>query len=63
MGIDPVKIEVGQTADLCIFDPELEWEVIPSELNSKSKNTVFKGEKLKGKNLYTICGGKLVYQL
>ena len=63
MGIDPVKIEVGQTADLCIFDPDLEWEVIPSELNSKSKNTVFKGEKLKGKNLYTICGGKLVYQL
>ena len=63
MGIPPVKIEVGQTADLCIFDPDLEWEVIPSELNSKSKNTVFKGEKLKGKNLYTICGGKLVYQL
>ncbi|MBQ7070461.1 MAG: dihydroorotase [Ruminococcus sp.] len=63
MNIDPVKIEVGQTADLCIFDPDLEWEVIPSELNSKSKNTVFKGAKLKGKNLYTICGGKIVYQL
>ena len=63
MNIDPVKIEVGQTAELCIFDPDLEWEVIPSELNSKSKNTVFKGSKLKGKNLYTICGGKIVYQL
>ncbi len=63
MNIDPVKIEVGRTAELCIFDPDHEWEVVPSELNSKSKNTVFKGEILKGKNLYTICGGKLVYQL
>ena len=49
--------------DLAIIDPDLEWEVIPQELHSKSKNSVFKGERLRGRNLYTICRGKVVYSL
>lgn len=63
MGIEPVKIAAGYPCELCIFDPDFEWEVIPEELNSKSKNSVFKGEKLKGRNIYTICGGKVVFSL
>ena len=43
MGLEPIKIAVGERCDLCIFDPDYEWEVIPAELNSKSKNSVFKG--------------------
>ena len=62
LGLSPVKIAVGERADLAIIDPELEWEVIPERLHSKSKNSVFKGERLKGKNLYTICRGKIVYE-
>lgn len=63
MGIEPIKIAEGEPCELCIFDPEYEWEVIPEELNSKSKNSVFKGERLKGKNIYTICDGKIVFAL
>lgn len=63
LGLAPVKIAVGQRADLALIDPEQEWEVIPAELHSKSKNSVFKGEKLKGKNVYTICKGKVVFEL
>lgn len=63
MGIEPIKIAEGEPCELCIFDPEYEWEVIPEEFNSKSKNSVFKGERLKGKNIYTICGGKIVFAL
>ncbi len=63
MNITPVKIAVGEKCDLCIFDPDYMWEVIPEELHSKSKNTVFKGEKLKGKVVYTVCNGKIVYSL
>ena len=63
LGLPEVRIQEGAEADLCIFDPELEWEVIPAELHSKSKNTVFKGERLKGRNVCTICGGKIVYEL
>lgn len=61
MGLEPIKIAEGERCDLCIFDPDLEWTVEPAKLHSKSKNTVFKGEKLKGKVLYTICKGKVVY--
>lgn len=63
MGLEPIKIAVGERCDLCIFDPDYEWEVIPEELNSKSKNTVFKGEHLRGRNMYTICRGKVVFSL
>lgn len=63
MGIKPVSIKKGEIADLTVFDPELMWEVVPEELHSKSKNTVFKGEKLKGKTVYTISDGKIVFEL
>ena len=63
MGLPAVKIAHGERCDLCIFDPDYEWEVIPEELNSRSKNTVFKGERLRGKNIYTVCRGKVVFSL
>ena len=63
LGIEPVRIAVGSELNLAIFNPEQEWEVIPEELHSKSKNTVFKGEKCMGKVIYTICDGKIVFQL
>lgn len=63
LGIPTLSIQEGMTADLTVFDPELMWEVIPEELHSKSKNSVFKGEKLKGKTVYTISDGKIVFEL
>lgn len=63
LSLPTASIKSGMTADLTIFDPDAEWEVVPEELHSKSKNTVFKGEKLKGKNLYTITDGKIVFEL
>lgn len=62
LGLPPVKIAEGEAAELCIFDPERTWTVEPSKLHSKSKNTVFKGETFKGRVMYTICGGKVVYE-
>lgn len=52
-------IEVNAPADFVIFDPDCEW--IPETFASKSSNTPFKGMKLQGKILYTICSGKIVY--
>ncbi|SDA13986.1 dihydroorotase [Ruminococcus sp. YE71] len=57
-----VKIAEGESAELCIFDPEMKWTVEPQKLHSKSKNTVFKGETFTGRVVYTICGGKIVYE-
>ncbi|NMB30199.1 MAG: dihydroorotase [Clostridiales bacterium] len=62
LGIDGGKIEIGGIADLTIINPNLEWEVSADKLKSKSKNTPFKGRKLKGKAIYTICDGKITYK-
>ncbi len=63
LGLPIVKIAEGESCELCIFDPEMQWTVAPEKLHSKSKNTVFKGETFKGKAVYTICGGEVVYEL
>ena len=61
LGLKPVTISEGSIADLTIIDLEKVWTVIPHKLLSKSKNTVFKGEKLKGKVIYTISKGRIIY--
>ena len=54
-------IEVGQYADLAIFDLSHEEIIEKDTFASKSKNTPFIGEKVFGSTLYTICNGKIVY--
>lgn len=62
LGLDPIEIKVGSTADLILADIDREWTVIPGELHSKSKNSVFKGEKLRGKNIMTISKGRIIFE-
>lgn len=62
LGIDVTRIEKGARADLAVVDLDKEWTVVPEELHSKSKNTVFKGEKLKGKNIMTITNGEIRFE-
>lgn len=61
LGLPELKIEAGYPADLTVVDPDLEWIVKPEKLHSKSKNSVFKGEKLKGKAVMTVSKGEIVY--
>lgn len=63
LGIDVPKIEVGAKANIAVVDLEREWTVKPEELHSKSHNTVFKGEKLKGRNIMTISDGVIRFEL
>ncbi|MCI5752730.1 MAG: dihydroorotase [Oscillospiraceae bacterium] len=62
LGLEPVEIKVGCTADLILVDIDREWTVVPGELHSKSKNSVFKGENLRGKNLMTISKGRIIFE-
>ena len=45
------SIEEGNYANLTLFDPSKKWEFKESDIVSKSKNSPFVGEELKGKAL------------
>ncbi len=62
-GIPGGSLRVGAIADVTIIDPAAGWEVDPARLKSKSRNTPFAGWKVKGRALYTIVGGRVVYEL
>lgn len=59
---DRGEIKEGKTADLTIFDPNIEYVYEKESIVSKSKNTPFIGKKLKGMVRYTIVGGNIVYE-
>lgn len=61
LGVEGGGLAAGDVADIAIFDPFEDWEVIPEKLHSKSKNTCFKGMTLRGKVKYTIVNGKVVF--
>lgn len=51
-------IAAGEPANLCVFDPMHEWEVVPSKLASKSHNTPFVGVPLRGRVRHTFLFGQ-----
>ena len=53
-------IKEGMDADLIIVDADNEYMVDSAEFASKAKYSPYDGEKLYGKTLVTICGGKVV---
>ena len=62
LGIDRGTIEKGKIADITIFDPNKEYVYTEEMIVSKSKNTPYIGKTLKGKVMYTIVGGRIVYE-
>lgn len=57
------QIKEGFTADLTIFDPNIEYIYEKESIVSKSKNTPFIGKKLKGLVQYTIVSGEVKYSV
>ncbi len=55
-------LKTGSISDITLIDPMLEWVVEAEKLASKSKNSPWLGQKLKGGAAATIVGGKLVYK-
>lgn len=55
------RLRVGGAADLTLFDPGREWTYSIAASRSKSRNTPFDGWTLRGKVMYTIVAGKVVY--
>ena len=57
MGFEEDLFKIGCAAELTILDPDQEWIYKEQNIYSKSRNTPFIGEKLKGKVCYTISKG------
>ena len=58
LAINEATIIEGNIANVTLFNPDMEWEFTKKDIKSKSNNTPFIGEKLKGKALAIFNNGK-----
>jgi len=56
------NLSFGSPADITIADVGNEYEFRRNEMLSKSSNSPYDGWKIYGKSVYTIVGGKIVYE-
>lgn len=61
LGLDSGRIAEGAPADLIIFNPNAPWVCDSDALLSRSKNTPLDGRRMTGRNLKTICKGRVVF--
>ncbi len=62
LGIEAGTLNVGAMADIAIFDFEHPYRIDPAKFCSKSVNMPFAGREVYGKTMYTICGGRIVWE-
>ena len=70
MSLTPAKLlkngrgtlKEGSVADLVVADINEEYVIDSDKFLSKGKNTPFNGKKARGKILYTLCNGKIVFK-
>ncbi len=62
MAINPRKrFGLPETDDICVFDVNEEYAIDPESFATMGRSTPFKGRKVYGKCLLTVCDGKIVY--
>ena len=59
--LDRGALAIGDTADITVIDPDVEWTVAPEKFLSKSRNTPFLGARLHGRAILTIVDGAIVF--
>ena len=62
MGLDPVPFEEGKTADLIIFDPSGETTFSRDFMKSRSVNTPFLDQTLRGRVEMVLRGDQVLLQ-
>ena len=58
--LKPNKIAVGNKAEISLFTTTEEWTFTKESIQSKSKNSAFLGQKIKGKAIGIYNNGQLV---
>lgn len=59
--LDAGNLFAGAPADVTVFDPQATWTVTTEDFASKSCNSPFIGQTLRGKVMHTLCNGRVVY--
>lgn len=62
LGLDIGHLGVGARADLCIYDPKVDWTVTPETMLSQGKNSPFMDWEMKGQVSQTLLAGKTVFK-
>ena len=62
LNVEGGRLKEGDVADLAIIDPEFSYSLDAGEIHSKSKNSPFLGRMLKGRNVLTMVGGRVVWK-
>jgi dihydroorotase len=52
----------GAVADVTVFDPAAQWTVDPTRFRSKGRNTPYAGQRLRGRAVYTVVDGRIIYR-
>ena len=60
--LDKGSLGIGKAADITLFDEKMEYTIDPSKFRSRSKNSPYKGWKVRGKVLRTLVNGKTVFK-
>ena len=59
------RLVEGGVADVCVFDPDAEWQADPAELRSQGKHTPFRpestGMRLPGRVRHTLVAGTVAF--
>lgn len=63
LGLKAGALTVGYPADVCVFNPHLQWEVNATNWQSAGVNTPFWGKNLTGRVIHTLQTGKVIYTL
>nr|WP_297352564.1 dihydroorotase [uncultured Caldimonas sp.] len=56
------RLVEGGLADLCLFDPEANWQVEPAQFKSQGRHSPFTGYELPGRVRWTIVAGQVAYE-
>ena len=59
LGIDRGTLKPGADADVTIIDPAIEWTIDVAKFASKSRNSPFGGQKVRGRAHAVIVGGEI----
>ncbi|MDH5217092.1 MAG: dihydroorotase [Gammaproteobacteria bacterium] len=62
LGLNVGAIAVGDSADVCVFDPEACWILNEDTMISRGKNSPYMNRELVGKVSHTLYEGRIVYR-